>query len=88
MPLTFIYSISIFPIPFKHEIQLYLPLEKARNVTIQVSDLLGLQIIQWVDTLDESLSLKTNRLQHISPGIYLMRVTGKNQFYEKKLVKE
>jgi hypothetical protein len=76
--------VTVFPNPFSDVLTISFSKPTLGTVELEVADILGRIVLSKSDLAGQALEVRFNP---ISPGIYILKVTYKNQAYLKKIIK-
>jgi len=76
--------VSVFPNPFSDVLTISFSKPTLGTVELEVADILGRIVLSKSYLAGQALKVRFNP---ISPGIYILKVTYKNQAYLKKIIK-
>ena len=76
--------VSVFPNPFSEVLTISFSKPTLGPVEVEVADILGRIVLSKSYQAAQALEVRFNP---ISPGIYILKVTYKNQAYLKKIIK-
>jgi hypothetical protein len=76
--------VSVFPNPFSDVLTISFSKPTLGTVELEVADILGRIVLSKSYLAGQALEVRFNP---ISPGIYILKVTYKNQAYLKKIIK-
>jgi len=81
--------LSIFPNPIYDEMYFEYLLSEPINLTVSILDLFGNTLLQSSKAYLQKKLMTSVRLnaQSLSPGIYILRLTGKKTFLMKQFIK-
>jgi choice-of-anchor B domain-containing protein len=81
-------SISIYPNPAKSDISIAISLKYTDAVSVEMFDITGRKIISEKENILAGKTIIPITTQILASGIYILKVTGKEINYSKKIVKE
>jgi choice-of-anchor B domain-containing protein len=76
-----------YPNPLADELNMELDLEKSQKVHYELTDAEGRRVLAGQMSCEQGKSWKKLNLESLSPGMYLLKVTGDSFFITKKVVR-
>lgn len=78
---------EVYPNPSKGEFTLFLPQEEKEEIAISLFALDGSKVFEASEKLPAEREIKL-ALQHLSPGVYLLKAQGKKGIYQERIMIE
>lgn len=80
-------SIAVFPNPANTAVSININLQKADELLIDICDITGKKIFSTKESTMAGSTVKTIDTEHLTPGIYLLKISGKEIHYSHRIVK-
>ena len=78
---------EVYPNPSKGEFTLFLPQEEKEEIAISLFALDGSKVFEAAEKLPAEREIKL-ALQHLNPGVYLLKAQGKKGIYQERIMIE
>jgi hypothetical protein len=81
-------SSTVYPVPFKEELNLSFTLPNEQNISCQIYDVSGkLVYSQDLGNINKGSSVSTLKLENLSNGVYILELTSNTRTFRHKIIR-
>lgn len=81
-------NVTVYPNPTDNSTSVSLQLKNADQISIEVFDVTGRKLMSRKESVMAGTAIKTIQTESLAPGMYILKVTGKEINYSQQLVKK